>query len=122
MPGADAVLVLECGRENGDFVAGRKTGAWLRLAVEGRPAHAGTEPGLGRSAVIGLCHEVLRLSAARTARGPGLTVIAGTVAGGTIANVVPQHAETIIDVRAPARADFDWAVARDRPRSATTTG
>ena len=63
--GADAVLVLECGRENGDFVSGRKTGAWLRLAVEGIPAHAGTEPGLGRSAVVGLCHEVLRLSAAR---------------------------------------------------------
>ena len=108
--GADAVLVLECGRENGDFVAGRKTGAWLRLAVEGSPAHAGTEPGLGRSAVIGLCHEVLRLSALDGAR-PGLTVIAGTISGGTIANVVPHHAETIVDVRAPARSDFDWALA-----------
>jgi glutamate carboxypeptidase len=108
--GSDAVLVLECGRENGDFVRGRKTGAWLRLAVEGRSAHAGTEPGLGRSAVIGLCHEVLRLSAVDGAR-PGLTVIAGTIAGGTIANVVPQHAETIIDVRAPTRSDFDWASA-----------
>jgi glutamate carboxypeptidase len=107
---ADAVLVLECGRENGDFVSGRKTGAWLRLAVEGAPAHAGTEPERGRSAVIGLCHEILRVSALDGAR-PGLTVIAGTVTGGTIANVVPQHAETIIDVRAPARADFDWALA-----------
>jgi len=107
--GADAVLVLECGRENGDFVSGRKTGAWLRLAVEGHPAHAGTEPERGRSAVLGLCHEVLRLSALDGAR-PGLTVIAGTVAGGTIANVVPQHAESVIDVRAPARADFDWAL------------
>jgi glutamate carboxypeptidase len=107
--GADAVLVLECGRENGDFVSGRKTGAWLRLAVEGRPAHAGTEPERGRSAVIGLCHEVLRLSALDGAR-PGLTVIAGTIAGGTIANVVPQHAESIVDVRAPERADFDWAL------------
>ena len=107
--GADAVLVLECGRENGDFVNGRKTGAWLRLAVEGTPAHAGTEPGRGRSAVIGLCHEVLRLSTFDGMR-PGLTVIAGTIAGGTIANVVPQHAETIIDVRAPTRADLDWAL------------
>jgi glutamate carboxypeptidase len=106
---ADAVLVLECGRENGDFVSGRKTGAWLRLAVEGRPAHAGTEPERGRSAVLGLCQEVLRLSALDGAR-PGLTVIAGTIAGGTIANVVPQHAESVIDVRAPSRADFDWAL------------
>lgn len=107
--GADAVLVLECGRENGDFVSGRKTGAWLRLAVEGSPAHAGTEPGRGCSAVIGLCHEVLRLSALDGSR-PGLTVIAGTIAGGTIANVVPQHAESIIDVRAPTRADLHWAL------------
>lgn len=109
LTGADAVLVFECGRENGDFVRARKMGAWLRLSVEGRSAHAGTEPSLGRSAVIGLCHEVLRLSAVNAAR-PDLTVIAGTVAGGTIANVVPQHAETVIDVRAPTRSDFDWAV------------
>ncbi len=91
LTGTDAVLVLECGRENGDFVSGRKTGAWLRLAVEGVAAHAGTEPGLGRSAILGLCREVLRVSELDGAR-PGLTVIAGTIAGGTIANVVPQHA------------------------------
>jgi len=107
---ADAVLVLECGRENGDLVSGRKAGAWLRLVVEGRPAHAGTEPELGRSAVLGLCQEVLRCSALDGAR-PGLTVIAGTVSGGTIANVVPDHAEAVFDVRAPHKADFRWAAA-----------
>ncbi len=85
--GADAVLVLECGRENGDLVSGRKVGAWLRLVVEGVSAHAGTEPELGRSAVLGLCREILRCSALNDAR-PGLTVVAGTVQGGTIANVV----------------------------------
>jgi len=109
--GADAVLVLECGRENGDLVAGRKTGAWIHLEVEGRAAHAGTEPELGRSAIRGLCHEILRCEALDGAR-PGLTVIAGTVGGGTIANVVPAHAETMFDVRAPARSDFDWATAQ----------
>jgi glutamate carboxypeptidase len=106
----DAVLVLECGRENGDFVRARKTGAWLRVAVEGRSAHAGAEPALGRSAVLGLCREVLRVSALDGSR-PELTVIAGTISGGTIANVVPAHAETIVDVRATTRADLDWAVA-----------
>jgi glutamate carboxypeptidase len=108
--GADVVLVLECGRENGDLVSGRKTGAWIRLTVEGRPAHAGTEPERGRSAVKGLAHEIIRVEALNGQR-PGLTVIAGTVTGGTLANVVPECAETMLDVRAPLRADFDWAVA-----------
>jgi glutamate carboxypeptidase len=107
--GADAALVLECGRENGDLVSARKMGAWLRLVVEGVSAHAGTEPELGRSAVLGLCREILRCSALNGAR-PGLTVIAGTVQGGTIANVVPAEAEAMLDVRSPHRADFDWAV------------
>jgi len=82
----------------------------VRLAVDGRSAHAGTEPELGRNAVLGLCHEVLRCSALDGAR-PGLTVIAGTISGGTIANVVPEHAEAMLDVRAPRRADFTWALA-----------
>lgn len=107
--GADAVFVLECGRENGDLVIGRKVGAWLRLIVEGVSAHAGTEPERGRSAVLGLCREIMRCSALNEAR-PGLTVIAGTVQGGTIANVVPAEAEALLDVRSPYRADFDWAV------------
>jgi glutamate carboxypeptidase len=52
---------------------------------------------------------VLRCSALSEAR-PGLTVIAGTVQGGTIANVVPAEAEATLDVRSPFRTDFDWAV------------
>jgi glutamate carboxypeptidase len=109
--GADVVLVLECGRENGDLVAGRKTGAWVQLIVDGRAAHAGTEPERGRSAITGLCHEILRCEALNGRR-PGLTVIAGTVSGGTIANVVPEHADAMLDVRAPLLADFDWAIAQ----------
>jgi len=113
MAGADAALVLECGRENGDLVSTRKTGAWLRLVVEGVAAHAGTEPELGKSAVLGLCHEILRCATVNGAR-DGLTVIAGTVSGGTIANVVPAEAEAVLDVRAPCRDDFNWAVAELR--------
>lgn len=107
--GADAVLVFECGRENGDFVAVRKTGAWVRLRVHGRPAHAGTEPERGRSAIVALCREVLRCSTL-TARRAGLTVTAGTIAGGTMPNVVPAAAEAIFDVRAETTDDVQWAV------------
>jgi glutamate carboxypeptidase len=108
--GADAVLVLECGRENGDLVSGRKTGAWLQLGVTGRPAHAGTEPELGSSAVLGLCREILRCSELDGVR-PGVTVIAGTLSGGTLANVVPDHAGAMLDVRALCKVDLEWAIA-----------
>ncbi|MEZ5126585.1 MAG: M20/M25/M40 family metallo-hydrolase [Thermoleophilia bacterium] len=104
---ATAVLVFECGRENGDFVQGRKTGAWVRLKVQGRSAHAGTEPERGRSAVLGLSREILRCSALSRRR-PGLTVTAGTITGGSIPNVVPAEAAAVFDVRAMCAADLEW--------------
>ena len=115
--GAAATLVFECGRENGDVVVGRKAGAWVRLSATGRPAHAGTEPERGRSAVLALCRALLRSDDLNAGR-PGVTVIAGTFAGGTIANVVPEHADAVIDVRAESSADLRWALDRiaDTPR------
>jgi glutamate carboxypeptidase len=106
---AQAVLVLECGRENGDLVIARKTAAWVRLQVEGRAAHAGADPGSGRNAVVGLCGEVLRCHALNGAR-EGLTVTPGTFRGGTGVTVVPEKAEAAIDVRATSSDDLDWAL------------
>jgi glutamate carboxypeptidase len=107
--GALAVLVFECGRENGDVVVGRKAGAWVRLSAKGRPAHAGTEPEKGQSAVLGLCRELLRTDALNGRR-PGLSVIAGTFSGGSMANVVPERAEAVLDVRAVKADDLAWAL------------
>ena len=45
--GFDAVLCLECGREDGSLVVARKGGAWLEVEAIGRAAHAGTEPDAG---------------------------------------------------------------------------
>ena len=107
--GTLAVLVYECGRENGDLVVGRKAGAWVRLLAKGRPAHAGTEPEKGQSAVLGLCRELLRTDALNGRR-PGLSVIAGTFSGGSMANVVPERAEAVLDVRAVTADDLAWAL------------
>ena len=68
--GADACLVLECARENGDLVYARKAQASLALVAHGRGAHAGTHPERGRSALLALCREALRLDALNGAR-PG---------------------------------------------------
>lgn len=109
--GARGVLVLECGRENGDLVIGRKTAAWVRLRVEGRAAHAGAEPELGRNAVVGLCGEIMRCNDLNGER-EGLTLVPGTIAGGTLVNIVPERAEAAIDVRALSSEDLRWAVGK----------
>ena len=59
--GAAAALVFECGRRNGDIVSARKGALWRTLHLRGRPAHAGADTALGRSAVSALAHEVLRI-------------------------------------------------------------
>ena len=107
--GATAVLVFECGRENGDVVVGRKTAAWVRMGVAGRAAHAGANPEDGRNAVVGLCSQILRCDGLNGAR-EGLTVVAGTVSGGTSPTMVPDAAEATIDVRAVSSEDLHWAV------------
>ncbi len=49
---ADACLVLECARANGDIVSARKGILDTRLTVHGRAAHAGVEPEKGRNAIL----------------------------------------------------------------------
>ena len=49
---ADACLVLECARANGDIVSSRKGTLDLVVTVNGRAAHAGVEPEKGRSAIL----------------------------------------------------------------------
>ena len=53
-------------------------------------------------------------------RWPGVTVNAGVINGGTRANVVPEHCDLRVDVRAPSTESFDAALAEVR-RVATTS-
>ena len=61
MHGADAALCLECGRESGAIVTSRKAGCWVTITAHGVPAHAGTSPDEGRSALRALARELLRI-------------------------------------------------------------
>lgn len=100
---ADAALVLEAGRENGDIVSSRKGQLALRLHIQGRAAHAGVEPEKGRSAVLEAAHKIVALHGLN-GRFPGVTVNAGVVHGGTRPNIVAGNASIEIDVRAVDRA------------------
>lgn len=95
---ADAVLVLEPSLDGALKIA-RRGGSIYRVNITGRAAHAGLEPWNGRSALIELAHQVLTLATlADDERG---TTVSPTVAhAGTVTNVIPEHAELRIDVRA----------------------
>jgi glutamate carboxypeptidase len=104
--GADAVLVLEAGRENGDIVGQRRGGGTYRLTVTGRAAHAGVEPQKGRNAAIGACRQALALSALADMEA-GRTVNIGVIHAGTRPNIVPDHAEVEVDLRFDTLASMD---------------
>ncbi|GGM36926.1 M20 family metallopeptidase [Microbacterium saperdae] len=95
---AGTVLVLEPSLDGALKIA-RRGGSIYRLELTGRAAHAGLEPWKGRSALTELAHHVLALPAlADDERG---TTVSPTVArAGTVTNVIPEHAEVRIDVRA----------------------
>jgi glutamate carboxypeptidase len=103
--GADAVLVLEAGRENGDIVGQRRGGGTYLLTVTGRAAHAGVEPQKGRNAAVGACRQALALSALTDLRA-GRTVNIGVIRAGSRPNIVPDHAEVEVDLRFDTLADM----------------
>ncbi|MBI4671233.1 MAG: M20 family metallopeptidase [Chloroflexi bacterium] len=96
---ADAVLVLEGARANGNIVSARKgTGKYV-LRVHGHAAHAGVEPEKGANAILELAHQIIALHKLNGVA-PGVTVNAGIIGGGTRENVVPDEAYVNCDVRA----------------------
>jgi glutamate carboxypeptidase len=105
---ADACLVLECARANGDIVSSRKGILDARITVRGRAAHAGVEPEKGRSAILAAADLVRRLHELN-GRWPGVTVNVGVIAGGTRPNVVAERSTLEVDVRAVRREDLEAA-------------
>src|SRR4030042_1062689 len=101
---ADAALVLESARMNGDIVTSRKGDANYHIQVHGRQAHAGVEIEKGANAILELSHCIQEISALN-GRQSGTTVNVGLVGGGTRTNVVPDDAWADFDVRFVTRAD-----------------
>jgi glutamate carboxypeptidase len=108
---ADAALVLECARANGDIVSSRKGILDARITVHGRAAHAGVEPEKGRSAILAAADLVQRLHLLN-GRWEGVTVNVGVIGGGTRPNVVAERCELQVDVRAVGRDELE-AVERE---------
>ena len=95
---AKHVLVAEAARADGSLVKARKGMARYRLSFHGKAAHAGNEPQNGRSAITEMAHWILAINA-MTDFDSGTTLNAGVVSGGAGANIVPDFAEVVVDVR-----------------------
>jgi glutamate carboxypeptidase len=117
--GADATLVLECARANGDIVSSRKGILSLALTIHGRAAHAGVEPEKGRSAILEAARVIDELHGLN-GRWPGVTFNVGVIEGGTRPNVVAERCHLEVDVRAVTRDGLVQAEAAVRDVIART--
>ena len=108
---AKYVLVTEPARDGGKIVTGRKGAARFEIFVHGVPAHAGSRPEDGRSAIRELANIIQTLEALTDIK-RGVTVNVGVVRGGTRPNVIPEEAYAEVDLRVATTADADDLVAK----------
>ena len=102
---AEFALVLEPSAA-GRIKTGRKGTGQYRLKAHGVPAHAGLEPEKGASAIVEIARQIERLQAMNDAAA-GTSVNACTIRGGTTSNVIPEFAETEVDVRFLSMAEAE---------------
>jgi glutamate carboxypeptidase len=98
------VLVVEPALANGGLKTSRKGVGRFHLDVKGKAAHAGVAPEDGRSAIVELAHQILKLQALQDLAA-GTTINVGVIHGGTTSNVVPARASAEIDVRVTSQAE-----------------
>jgi glutamate carboxypeptidase len=104
--GVCAAFVVEPPTAKGHLKTARKGLGRFRVAITGRPAHAGTNLVDGASAVEELAHQIIHLHAL-TDHERGISVNVGVVSGGTRENVVAGSAEAGLDVRVVHDADLE---------------
>jgi glutamate carboxypeptidase len=118
---AKYVLVTEPARDGGKIVTGRKGVARFEVFVTGLPAHAGSRPQDGRSAIRELANVIQALEAMTDIK-RGVTVNVGVVRGGTKPNVIPEQAYAEVDLRVMTIADADEFVPKILSLKSKTEG
>jgi glutamate carboxypeptidase len=101
---ADFVLVLEPTNLEGSLKLERKGSAEYVVTIHGRSTHQGVEPERGVNAVVEAAHQVLRMLEFEDLDA-GTTVGPNMIDGGRASNMVPDHAEIRVDVRAWTHAE-----------------
>lgn len=103
---SEAVLVLEpASGPDGRVKTGRKGVGEIEIIATGRAAHAGLNPEDGINAIDEIALQIARISRWDDPR-RGVTVNAGIIEGGTRANVIPERARVVVDLRAARAGDM----------------
>jgi glutamate carboxypeptidase len=103
---SDAVFVLEPSfGPRGLLKTARKGVGEAELIVHGRASHAGLAPQKGINAIHELAEQLTRIKGWNDPR-RGVTINAGTIEGGTRANVIPERACAVFDLRALRVSDM----------------
>jgi glutamate carboxypeptidase len=98
----------------------RKGSTSIRLQVKGRAAHAGMAPQDGRNAAMELVHQLAALQDAFPHAGDGTTVNLTILKSGERNNIIPDHAEAVLNVRFRKQQDFDAVLATVEAAARTT--
>ena len=101
---AKFAFVMEPSSADGSMIKERKGIEKLKIHFKGRPSHAGDAPQEGRSAINELAHWIVRMNTLID-YDAGVSVNAGTIQGGSVPNVVPEHAQMELDYRYSNPAD-----------------
>ena len=91
-------LILEPGVENGDVKTGRKGAMACDLVIHGKASHAGNHPEEGINAILEMAYQTIELQKLNE-NDEGTTINVGKIHGGTVSNVVPDHAQITVDLR-----------------------
>lgn len=119
---SECVLVLEpsVGLE-GAAKLWRKGVGMYRMEIDGLASHAGSDFEKGRSAVLELAHQIVRIHGL-VDLAHGTTVNVGLAQGGTRSNVVAAHATANIDVRVRTASEAARIDAALKGLTAVTAG
>jgi glutamate carboxypeptidase len=114
--GFHACLCFEAGERDAEereaVIVRRKAAGTLRVEAHGRPAHSGSAPHRGRSALLALAEVARRVAERSDPGGPArLTAVPTIMRSGEAFNVVPAHGELVCDLRADSLAAFEPVLA-----------
>jgi glutamate carboxypeptidase len=103
---ATLVLCLEPCLPDGSVKTWRKGVGDFTIEVRGKAAHAGADHERGRNAIEELAHHVLAVQKLTDYR-LGTTLNVGVISGGSRSNVVPDHAQAVVNMRVMTQAEAD---------------